>query len=1009
MSLEVDTWDAWYWEYTVCGDCWMIMCIECTVTATVKRHVYNQKLLLTTFNTFDSHSTLLLTLVQTLLFANKANISIRFCAIFIEVQNFAEQGGVNVPLLKGSMEDNLQKITLESHCLSTTRAFSMTDRFCWSCLAGKYEGMLVLDKFEFTSDSNKRLLMYLFTKESDFLPDGTVCSNECDKIQISYDCTLGDVHVNNLTPLQDVFGWIERKRVANKEKHMSNGSGCFLVEHSSNITFLVSLSTNLEVSSNPGCPFEPNCGCVEMDLMPAIMCDLESERIKQNIDLNSIPNDDVPLLAVGGLKEDRAVHVASVVLVKWNSNNLASAEEAAACKDCFICLSTKRRVVFISVEKRYLWMVESEIIFANCQECSGKLSVAQQFPYNQNLRQISARDASKFFGNLKKRDAQIVGVLAGRNHMDAPCVHVLEVSKRAWVECLVQIDCVLCRELTTSFYLNVERRRALGEDFHSVENAGEAFANKHFFSVVDQLTPLDHLAGEVDQLTTYILLDGHEAIKQWFAASSHESAIDRIDILGGHRTKTSTWTITIGEECQDISRNDKEKGEFKKKQAKIKILAKAKPKCIMFRSMFGAKIVSVQISEAVFIQQVGKDRKWYGRWDTVISETEGKVRVTCGILPENGGKTEDCAYDKEAFKLYKQVMKAVRRFFSIDILKYEDFKINSRLVGNNFMEAHEYVDYLAKSLGGLRMLLLLPCLVKIQPDPVKRNLLLSAARTYRTRNLTDLKQRCDAESQSKKQAQTPVKQKQYVQNSFDSKDGDNEQAQTTPMDRTLHLTHSYETNASNKPVEEHVVSQQKLEMKEDSIQRHAELETIPISISKHETQIQTLDDREIALTMASNDEALVQGFLTVEIKDNKEVIEPENGKYHTEYTLHNTWIQQNGHRVDWEVSRRYREFCAIDILLREKHPSHAPVFPILPSKTLFGSSLSTELIDKRQRDLGIYIVSMLKSTPLLVQDEIIDSFLEIRRNILQDARQWQLKKSTETSLTEVKPGLFGVQ
>ena len=48
-----------------------------------------------------------------------------------------------------------------------------------------------------------------------------------------------------------------------------------------------------------------------------------------------------------------------------------------------------------------------------------------------------------------------------------------------------------------------------------------------------------------------------------------------------------------------------------------------------------------------------------------------------------------------------------------------------------------------------------------------------------------------------------------------------------------------------------------------------------------QTQIQTLDDREIALTMASNDEALVQGFLTVEIKDNKEVIEPENGKYHT--------------------------------------------------------------------------------------------------------------------------------
>nr|CCA27385.1 AlNc14C521G12034 [Albugo laibachii Nc14] len=79
--------------------------------------------------------------------------------------------------------------------------------------------------------------------------------------------------------------------------------------------------------------------------------------------------------------------------------------------------------------------------------------------------------------------------------------------------------------------------------------------------------------------------------------------------------------------------------------------------------MFGAIIVSVQISEAVFIQHVRKDRKWVNlcarefiatkwrdehfdvkstgkRWDTVISETEGKVRVTCGILSENGGKTE---------------------------------------------------------------------------------------------------------------------------------------------------------------------------------------------------------------------------------------------------------------------------------------------------------------------------------------------------------------------------------
>nr|CCA17569.1 AlNc14C37G3233 [Albugo laibachii Nc14] len=102
--------------------------------------------------------------------------------------------------------------------------------------------------------------------------------------------------------------------------------------------------------------------------------------------------------------------------------------------------------------------------------------------------------------NIFMQDAQIVDVLERCNHMDARSVHVLEVSTRAWVGCLVPIDCVLCRERTISFYLNVERRRALGEDLHSVKTAGEAFANKVFFSVVGQLTPLGHLAGAIGPL-----------------------------------------------------------------------------------------------------------------------------------------------------------------------------------------------------------------------------------------------------------------------------------------------------------------------------------------------------------------------------------------------------------------------------------------------------------------------------------------------------------------------------
>lgn len=111
----------------------------------------------------------------------------------------------------------------------------------------------------------------------------------------------------------------------------------------------------------------------------------------------------------------------------------------------------------------------------------------------------------------------------------------------------------------------------------------------------------------------------------------------------------------------------------------------------------------------------------------------------------------------------------------------------------------------------------------------------------------------------------------------------------------------------------------------------------------------------------------------------------------------------------WDVVRRYREFCALDILvrpsvsrltshvaplhgetvdnryncdqlcqpktwewvwvchvqLREKHPSRAVLFPFLPSKKYIGSSLSADFVDKRQRDLGYYVSSILHSCPLV--------------------------------------------
>uniref|UniRef100_H3GH96 PX domain-containing protein n=1 Tax=Phytophthora ramorum TaxID=164328 RepID=H3GH96_PHYRM len=146
--------------------------------------------------------------------------------------------------------------------------------------------------------------------------------------------------------------------------------------------------------------------------------------------------------------------------------------------------------------------------------------------------------------------------------------------------------------------------------------------------------------------------------------------------------------------------------------------------------------------------------------------------------------------------------------------------------------------------------------------------------------------------------------------------------------------------------------------------------------------------------------ASLHGDFRVEVLGSQESLDLDCGKFYTassEYILRCSWIERNGTPEEtelgdagaqiWDVVRRYREFCAVDILLREKYPSRAPMFPYLPSKKYIGSSLSADFVDKRQRDLGYYMMSILHSCPLLVQDEIIDSFLDIKRHILERARE----------------------
>jgi hypothetical protein len=111
-------------------------------------------------------------------------------------------------------------------------------------------------------------------------------------------------------------------------------------------------------------------------------------------------------------------------------------------------------------------------------------------------------------------------------------------------------------------------------------------------------------------------------------------------------------------------------------------------------------------------------------------------------------ETVDCVFDDAAVEMQKNIMKTVKKMFGKDRSKLEDFKINSRLYGNNFMDPAEYLDSLVKDLGGNRALLLVPCLVSIQPDFMKRSSMLVAARSYRLRNLARLEATLDKVQES---------------------------------------------------------------------------------------------------------------------------------------------------------------------------------------------------------------------------------------------------------------------
>ena len=102
--------------------------------------------------------------------------------------------------------------------------------------------------------------------------------------------------------------------------------------------------------------------CQYLDIMPEIMCDYESDRLKNNVDLN----DNQVQARYNDMSESNAKRVANVVVVKWDTKHPKDVEEIAAFEDCCTCFTRKRKAVLISLTKRYAWMVDS-VSFSHCE------------------------------------------------------------------------------------------------------------------------------------------------------------------------------------------------------------------------------------------------------------------------------------------------------------------------------------------------------------------------------------------------------------------------------------------------------------------------------------------------------------------------------------------------------------------------------------------------------------------------------------------------------------------
>jgi hypothetical protein len=110
----------------------------------------------------------------------------------------------------------------------------------------------------------------------------------------------------------------------------------------------------------------------------------------------------------------------------------------------------------------------------------------------------------------------------------------------------------------------------------------------------------------------------------------------------------------------------------------------------------------------------------------------------------------------------------------------------------------------------------------------------------------------------------------------------------------------------------------------------------------------------------------------------------DTGQTYTEYILRCTWGETSETAKPWMVARRFREYYALDSILRAVFPHLADHLPPLPAKAMFGS-LAYDTVRARQSQLETYVQRLLTDQPLspIVTSPQLDEFLMITDRLKQ--------------------------